>query len=192
MNDELINAAQRYAEELFRGNSDGHDYSHTMRVFRNAMEILEQEPDADEEVVLLGALLHDVDDHKLFDTRDYANARGFLQGQGMDPDRIERICEVIGSVSFSKNRGTVPSTLEGKIVQDADRLDAMGAVGIARTFAYGGGHGRSIESSIEHFYDKLLLLKDGMNTESARKIACRRHELMESFLNEIEDEMGLN
>ena len=102
--------------------------------------------------------------------------------------RIEEICKVINGVSFSKNRGVQPETTEGKIVQDADRLDAMGAIGIARTFAFGGERGRSIEDSVQHFYDKLLLLKDEMNTEAGRQMAEERHDFMEQFLVELKKE----
>ena len=101
---------------------------------------------------------------------------------------IERICEVIGGVSFSKNRGKKPETIEGKIVQDAARLDAMGAIGIARTFAYGGKNGRPLESSLQHFDDKLLLLKDEINTEEARRLAEVRHKYMLDFLSEYQEE----
>ena len=118
------------------------------------------------------------------------NARNFLQSQNIESDMIERICDVINGVSFTKNRGKRPETLEGKIVQDADRLDAMGAIGIARTFAYGGKCGRPLESSLQHFYDKLLLLKDELNTQEAKKIAEIRHEYMQGFLNEIQEEIN--
>lgn len=118
------------------------------------------------EILSLTALLHDADDHKLFDTKDNSNARSFLTAYGVAPDRIERIIAAINAVSFSQNRGRKPDSIEGKIVQDADRLDAIGAVGIARTFAYGGEHGRSLNASIGHFHDKLLRLKDEMNTET--------------------------
>ena len=93
-------------------------------------------------------------------------------------------------MSFSQNRGKRPVTPEAKIVQDADRLDAIGAVGIARTFAYGGEHGRSMQDSIQHFYDKLLLLRDEMNTDTARKMAQERHAYMTAFLSEFEKETG--
>ena len=102
----------------------------------------------------------------------------------MDPDVTERIVAAINSVSFSKNKGRKPETLEGRIVQDADRLDAIGAVGIARTFAFGGKHERSLESSIGHFYEKLLLLKELMNTAKAKELAETRHAFMEEFLRE--------
>ena len=92
-------------------------------------------------------------------------------------------------MSFSRNRGRKPETIEGMIVQDADRLDAIGAIGIARTFAFGGEHGRSIEDSVQHFYDKLLLIKDELNTEAAKKEADKRHAFLEAFIAELNDEM---
>ena len=107
----------------------------------------------------------------------------FLKGQ------IEEICRVINAVSFSKNRGKHPETLEGKIVQDADRLDAIGAVGIARTFSYGGHKGRPLTDTVQHFHDKLLLLKDEMNTETAKQIAESRHQFLITFLKELEKEL---
>ena len=128
------------------------------------------------------------DDYKLFNTVDNANSRSFLESQDVDAATIDKICEAINSVSFSKNGMNKPATIEGMIVQDADRLDALGAIGIARTFAFGGEHGRSIDSTIEHFHNKLLLLKDGMNTGSARKMAESRHAFMEEFLARYENE----
>ena len=181
-------AAIEYVQQLFRNNAGGHDAAHTLRVYRNALEIARREPGCDLEIVSLAALLHDADDHKLFDTRDNANARSFLTGCGVAPDRIERIIAAVNSVSFSQNRGKRPETIEGKIVQDADRLDAIGAVGIARTFAYGGEHGRSLAMSIRHFYDKLLLLLDEMNTASGLAMARERHAYMLGFLAEYEKE----
>ena len=187
---DVIQAATEYIEELFRNDSGGHDAEHTLRVYRNALLIAEREPECDREIVALAALLHDTDDHKLFRTENDANARAFLEKHGFGPERIDRICRAIDSVSFSRNRGKHPDTLEGKIVQDADRLDAIGAVGIARTFAYGGEHGRSLNESIDHFYEKLLLLKAEMNTASAKEIAEERHRFLELFLNEYERETG--
>ena len=163
----MTEAAIEYVRSLFDSNSDGHGYDHTLRVYQNALLIAESEPGCDLQIVSLAALLHDADDHKLFSTENNANARRFLTGRYVPADRIDRICEVINAVSFSKNRDKRPDTLEGRIVQDADRLDAIGAVGIARTFAFGGSHGRALDSSIEHFYEKLLLLKDRMNTAKA-------------------------
>lgn len=188
MNDELIRAAIAYVQELFRGDAGGHDAEHSLRVYRLAMRIARGEPGGDPTVIALAALLHDADDHKLFSTQDNANARAFLAAQQVAPEQIERICETINMVSFSRNRGRRPSTREGEIVQDADRLDALGAIGVARTFAYGGAHGRSLASSVEHFHEKLLLLKDELNTETARQLAAARHAFLEQFLAEYDKE----
>ena len=185
----LISDAIDFVSDLLENNSGGHDTAHSLRVYKNALEIAGNEPGCDMTVVSLAALLHDVDDHKLFDHKNNENAREFLSDSGVPNEKIEEICSVINSVSFSKNRGKKPETLEGKIVQDADRLDAMGAIGIARTFAFGGEHGRSIEESVLHFHEKLLLLKDEMNTESARKIAESRHAFLEEFLSHYYEEI---
>jgi len=188
MQEKIVKEATEYVRALFQGNSDGHDFDHTMRVYSTAMEIADSEPDCDRQVVALAALLHDADDYKLFKTADNANARDFLNSQNMDEATVKKICTAINSVSFSKNRDRCPESLEGRIVQDADRLDAIGAIGIARTFAYGGKHGRTLDSSIEHFHEKLLLLKAMMHTEKAKEMAESRHTFMESFLQEWEKE----
>lgn len=188
MNELLIRNAKDYIRDLYSGNSDGHDLDHSLRVFSNAMMIAETEPDCNIEAVALAALLHDADDHKLFDTEGNANAVSFLKSNGVDNEETEFIVRIINSVSFSKNRNQTPDSLEGQIVQDADRLDAMGAIGIARTFAYGGKHGRSLESSIDHFHEKLLLLKDGLNTAKAREMASARHEFLEEFIEHFNAE----
>ena len=189
---EIIEAAICYIRDLFAENADGHGFDHSMRVYRNSLRIMETEPAADRLVVSLGALLHDADDHKLFHTENNGNARRFLREHGIRPDIEERICEAVNAVSFSRNRGRIPETIEGRIIQDADRLDAVGAIGIARTFAYGGKHGRTPEASIAHFHEKLLLLKDLMNTEKAREMAESRHTFMEQFLREWEREQEEN
>ena len=184
----LIRSTIAYIEDLFRGNAGGHDAAHSLRVYRNAMKIAETEPEANKEIVALAALLHDADDHKLFHTENNANARTFLKDQKVPEDMIEEIVRIINCVSFSKNKGKTPETIEGKIVQDADRLDAMGAIGIARTFAYGGKKGRSLQDSVQHFHDKLLLLRDTLNTDEARDLADKRHEFMVKFLEELSEE----
>ena len=188
----LVEAAKDYIQALFAENTDGHGFGHSMRVYRNALLILETESEADRLVVSLGALLHDADDHKLFHTENNANARRFLEGQGVDPETADRICGAINAVSFSQNRGKRPETIEGQLIQDADRLDAIGAVGIARTFAYGGKHGRTPEASIAHFHEKLLLLKDLMNTEQAKALAEERHAFMEAFLRQWDRETDIS
>ena len=188
-NDELISEAIEYIKELQGKNFGGHDAAHSIRVYKNALVILDKEPACDRTVVLLASILHDADDHKLCNNVNNENTRAFLARKGVSDDLIEEIVRTVNSVSFSKNRGKRPETLEGKIVQDADRLDAMGAIGIARTFAYGGEHGRSIEESVQHFYDKLLLLKDELNTETAKEIAEKRHAFLEAFITELDDEI---
>ena len=194
MKKSIIQKAEDYVRRLFDGNSGGHDFMHALRVAETARKIAEDEgygPETAENTVL-AALLHDADDGKLFDTEDCENAMGFLLGEGMERGRAERICRAIGAVSFSKNGLKAPDTPEGRAVQDADRLDAMGAVGIARTFAYGGERGRSMADSVGHFHEKLLRLIGGMNTETALREAARRLAYMEGYLTELERETGGN
>ena len=185
----VIGKAKDYAAEFLGNNCGGHDLQHTLRVYGNALEIAKTEPEADLFVVSVAALLHDVDDYKLFSTADYQNARTFLRSNGISEDQEQRIIETIDSVSFSKNKGRRPATIEGRIVQDADRLDALGAIGIARTFAFGGEHGRPMEQTFRHFDEKLLLLKDMMNTKTAKTIAQERHEFMEKYLKQLNQEI---
>lgn len=179
----------------------------SMRVYRLAIEIAEQE-NTEMLIVQLAALLYDVDDVKFSpETHDTKkNAVGFMKNSGVDDKVIASVCNIIDEVSFAGIDSVVPSTIEGKCVQDADRLDAMGAIGIARTFAYGSSKGRRIHdpdikpmtnmnkadynqnhnsTSINHFYEKLLLLKDMMNTETAKKMAMHRQAVMEDFLEEF-------
>ena len=185
----VIRAAEAYIKEVFAADSSGHDAAHTLRVCHMAEEIARQEG-AEVAIVKLAALLHDVDDHKLSpDTADEKRrAAAFLRSHGVGDGNVERILRIIDQISFSRNT-LPPDTLEGKCVQDADRLDAMGAIGVARTFAFGGAHGRAIydpdddRCSIAHFYEKLLLLKDRMNTPSGRKMAEERHRFLQYFLD---------
>ena len=192
---------------LFEGEASGHDYWHSLRVYHNAMQIAGNEA-CDQNVVLLGALLHDADDQKLFDSFDYENARRIMKKCGVDENTESRVIQVIQDISFKGDDTVTPDTIEGKIVQDADRLDAIGAIGIARAFAYGGSRGRAIYdpeiqpslhmnaqeyknhvgTTVNHFYEKLLLLTDLMNTPSARKIAKERTKYMEDFLQRFYDE----
>lgn len=203
----MIDKALEYIKELFANDSSGHDYFHTLRVYQTATEIARQEQ-ADVTIVQLAALLHDVDDEKLFPEThaDKKNAVDFMTANGVDAETIRRVCKIIGEVSFAGTDSVVPGTIEGKCVQDADRLDAIGAIGIARTFAYGGSRGRKIydpdvrpkmgmskeayrnnvnSPSINHFYEKLLLLKDMMNTSTGKKLAEHRHTVMQAFLEEF-------
>ena len=190
----IIPAAIRFAEEVFESDHSGHDFFHTMRVYKTARRIA-QEEGANVLTVQLAALLHDVDDAKLSPqtTAHKDRAVRFLETHGVASTEIETICKIIGEVSFSANGDAAPSTLEGKCVQDADRLDALGAIGIARTFAYGGSHGRAMfdptgqnaASSVNHFYEKLFRLKALMNTASAKKEAERRDQYMRAFIAEF-------
>lgn len=203
----MIESAIKYVEEIFAADCSGHDCHHTMRVYRLAMKIAENE-NADMLIVQLAALLHDVDDIKLSPETHAAkkNAVNFMRENRINDEVINSVCRIIDEVSFAGTDSVIPSTIEGKCVQDADRLDAIGAIGIARTFAYGGSKGRKIydpaikplinmnkeeycsnlnSTSINHFYEKLLLLKDRMNTDSAKKIAEHRQVVMEKYLEEF-------
>ena len=205
---ELIKRAQIYVRDKFENEYSGHDYFHTLRVFKMATRIAKCEG-ANLEIAQLAALLHDVDDRKISpDTyKSQANARTFLLSNGIDEKTIEIICQIIREISFGANTA-VPSTLEGKCVQDADRLDAIGAIGIARAFAYGGNHNRhmyhpdikpklnmtkeeyvkSESTTINHFYEKLFKLTALMNTKTAIQIAEARQAYMKEFVAEFMDE----
>ena len=193
MMDRIIEKAKLFAKQVFDADSSGHDFYHTLRVHALACTIAMEEG-AQQHIVQLAALLHDVDDHKLSPetAENKDRAVGFLRGEGVDEETIATIVAIIDQISFSRNT-LPPDTLEGKCVQDADRLDALGAIGIARTFAFGGSHGRAIydpegkdtSSSIQHFYDKLLLLKDRMNTAAGAQLAMQRHAFLQEFLEEF-------
>jgi uncharacterized protein len=207
MNKEIIARAAAYVRAKFENEYSGHDWFHTLRVFKTATRIAEAEG-ADIVTVQLAALLHDVDDRKLSPEtyEDKANAKRFLSENNVDDDQIDEICRIIGEISFAEN--CVPSTLEGKCVQDADRLDSIGAIGIARAFAYGGNHNRlmyhpdiapnpnmskeeyvnSKSTTVNHFYEKLFKLTDMMNTDTAKLIAKERDAYMKAFIAEFLDE----
>lgn len=209
MQKEIIEHALEYVKKLFENDYSGHDYFHTLRVYRMATRIAEQE-NANVELVQLAALLHDVDDIKFSPEthKNKDNARGFLREKGVDEMMIDAICEMIGEVSFAGTDTVVPRTLEGKCVQDADRLDAIGAIGIARAFAYGGSHNRvmyhpdskpnmnmsgeeyhnHVSTTINHFYEKLFRLKAMMNTNTAREIAEGRERYMRDYISEFMEE----
>lgn len=206
MDKSIINDAIEFVINTFNEDYSGHDYFHTLRVYKMATRIAEQE-NANLTVVQLAALLHDVDDIKL-SPETHANkdrAVTFLREHSISEAMIKTICDIIGEVSFRGTDSIVPETIEGRCVQDADRLDAMGAIGIARAFAYGGSHNRvihdpdikpivhmnaeeyqnHISTSINHFYEKLFLLKDLMNTDTAKKIAEQRDVYMKSYILEF-------
>lgn len=172
---------------LYNHRNNGHGDDHSLRVLSNAMKIAKGYS-CNMEVVTLVALLHDVDDHKLFNTVNNANARKFLVAEGIASETIEEICEMINAISFT--HGQTPKTIEGKIVQDADCLDAIGAIGIARAFAYGGSVGNNLSDTVQHFNNKLLKLKGMMNTPEAAEEAELRHEEMVNFLSRLIIEGG--
>lgn len=207
----IIEATQQFVRSKLEGEGSGHDWWHIHRVYNNAIHINESEH-ADAFIVSMAALLHDIADYKICDGSESERKKiitDWLDDQGLDAKRSAHICKIIDDLSF-KGAGTktTMTTLEGKIVQDADRLDAIGAVGIARAFAYGGHKNREIYnpeqkpefhqtfeayknsagSTINHFHEKLLLLKDLMNTDTAKQIAAKRHAYMQSFLDEFDKE----
>lgn len=206
----LIEETKTFVKNKLYGEGSGHDWFHIERVYKLAKYLAEKE-NADSFIVEMAALLHDIDDWKFSTTNDSntTTIENFLNSIHIDHDSFKRILEIIQTMSFKG--GVVDSTqhtIEGKVVQDADRLDAIGAIGIARTFAYGGSKNRlmydpSIQPidfksldevknaenhTINHFYEKLLKLKYLMNTNTAKEIAEKRHQFMEEFLNEFYSE----
>ena len=209
MDKTIINAALEFVRNTFNDDYSGHDYFHTLRVYKMSTRIAEQE-NANLIIVQLAALLHDVDDIKL-SPETYVNkgrAVDFLRKHGVSEAIIKTICNIIGEVSFKGTDSVTPETIEGRCVQDADRLDAIGAIGIARAFAYGGNHNRiihdpeikpdvnmdadkyqsHISTTINHFYEKLFQLKDLMNTDTAKKISEQRDDYMRTYISEFIDE----
>jgi uncharacterized protein len=192
--------------EIYDNMDASHDFQHIERVYKNAETILQSEPEANSEIVKLAVLLHDVSDAKYTETKE-AEER-ILAALELTEEERTFIRDVIASVSFNGGNELEAKTLEAKIVRDADRLDAIGAVGIARTFAYGGAKGRKLyddaeearsgmsleeyrtksTASVTHFYEKLLLLKDLMVTAKGRQMAEERHEFMVSFLRQLKNE----
>lgn len=204
----IVSRTADHVRQQLEGDSSGHDWWHIYRVWHTALRLAEAES-ADRFVVELAALLHDLDDWKLHDGEEDRGpllARAWLEQCGVDLAVVEHVCDIIEHLSF-KGAGvpTPMRSIEGMIVQDADRLDALGAIGIARAFAYGGYKGRPMHdpdvrpqlhstfdayranqgTTINHFYEKLLLLTDRMNTHRARVVAERRQKTMEAFLREF-------
>lgn len=184
---ETIEHAKQYVYSILHNDSSGHDYYHVLRVYEMAL-VLSKEQDVDLFVISMAALLHDLDDYKISDVGS-KRVEQYLNNQNISEKDI--IIDIIDNMSFhSHKEGRIVNTLEGQIVQDADRLDALGAIGIARVFAYSGVKNRPIynndlddDSSIAHFYQKLLLLPDLMNTTEAKIIAKERVAFMELYLN---------
>lgn len=204
----LIDRTIAFVKEKLDKAEGGHDWFHIERVYKNAL-LISKDEDCDLNVVQLGALLHDIADSKFHDGDETVGpkaARAFLESENVDKEIINHVINIIENISFKGgNFGQKFSSKELEIVQDADRLDAIGAIGIARTFNYGGFKNRAIYNpaiapnlnmskeeykkseapTLNHFYEKLLLLKDKMNTETGKKIAQARHKYMENFLSQF-------
>lgn len=208
INSDIVNTTILFVKQKLENAEGGHDWFHIERVFKNAVSIADNE-DCDTTVVKLGALLHDIADSKFHDGDETIGpkiAREFLESQKVNETTIQHVINIIENVSFKGgNSEKTFSSIELEIVQDADRLDAIGAIGIARTFNYGGFKNRPLYNpniapklrmskeeyknsqapTLNHFYEKLLLLKDKMNTETGKQIAQERHRYMEGFLSQF-------
>lgn len=202
----VLKEAELLVQRELGKDSSGHDSWHIYRVVRTAKVIAEQEG-ADSFVCQLAAWLHDLADDKLVENEQTAinGLKEWMEEQGVGEETAGHVLDIIANLSFKGGKRPPMRTLEGKVVQDADRLDALGAIGIARTFAYSGAKGRSMhepgrkprigmseeeyrngnDTAILHFYEKLLLLKERMNTSYARDLAEKRHRFMERFLEQF-------
>lgn len=208
----IIRQTETHVRSVLEGDGSGHDWWHIDRVRNTAMHLAEVENDTDRFVVELAALLHDIADWKFHGGDEQAGpaaARSWLAGLHVDEGVIAHVCDIIAHLSYKGAGVATPmSTKEGMVVQDADRLDAIGAIGIARAFAYGGHKNRALwdpgeevrlhqsfeeykknaGSTIAHFHEKLLLLKDRMNTEAGKMLADGRHRHMLAFLEQFHAE----
>lgn len=202
----IVDKTILFVKEKLQNAEGGHDWFHIERVYKNAVKIAETEGKCNLEIVKLGALLHDIADSKFHNGDETIGpkvAKEFLEKENTSQKTIEHVIAIIENISFKGgNFNQKFTSKELEIIQDADRLDAIGAIGIARTFNYGGFKNRSIYNpniapklnmskeeyknsdapTINHFYEKLLLLKDKMNTETGKKLAESRHKFMEQFL----------
>lgn len=208
---EIIEETKTFVKKTLRNAEGGHDWFHIQRVYNNAKLIVAKE-NADEFVVTLGTLLHDIADSKFHQGNEEvgpAMAREFLLFHAVPEEVVDHVVKIIKNVSFKGgNEKQQFRSIELDIIQDADRLDALGAIGIARTFNYGGFKGRPLYDpqikpnlklskaeykasnapTINHFYEKLLLLKDKMNTNTGRQMAEERHTFMLEFLEHFYQE----
>lgn len=204
----ILSKTENYVRQKLEGEGTGHDWWHIHRVRNTAIQLGKME-DADLFIVELAALLHDIADHKFHNGNEDIGpetAQNWLQQLEVKESVIHHICDIIRDISYKGSEVETPmKTIEGKVVQDADRLDALGAIGIARAFAYGGHKGRELYNpemapeshasfeeykksagpTINHFYEKLFLLKDRMNTLAGRKEAEKRHQFMKKFVGQF-------
>ncbi|MBO6792618.1 MAG: HD domain-containing protein [Balneolaceae bacterium] len=207
----IITKTENFVRNELEGEGSGHDWWHIHRVRNTALMLAEKEA-ADLFVVELAALLHDIADHKFHNGDDTVGpkvAGEWLEGLSVEAEIIKHVQEIIRDLSFKGAKVATPMrTIEGKVVQDADRLDAIGAIGIARAFAYGGHKNRELYNpeksptqhtsfdaykndagpTVNHFYEKLFLLKDRMNTETGKSIAQERHEYMKAYIDRFNAE----
>ncbi|EEP1986720.1 HD domain-containing protein [Listeria monocytogenes] len=201
--EEIIIAAQKWMQSHFEKETTGHDWEHIKRVWHLSKQIQATEG-GDKFAIELAALFHDYNDSKL--TSDPAQATEvithWMKGKEIPEEiisKIIRIIRIIQSVSFKNGKNpTQASTIEEKIVQDADRLDAIGAIGIARTFTYGGAHNREIanrdhpeNTTLQHFYDKLLLIQKQLKTKTGRELAGEKQKIMQEFIHALEKELKI-
>lgn len=208
INSNIVNKAMSFVKEKLENAEGGHDWFHIERVYRNAIAIANNE-DCNLIIIKLAALLHDIADSKFHNGDETIGpkiAREFLESENVDENTIQHIINIIENISFKGGNAKKKfSSIELDIVQDADRLDAIGAIGIARTFNYGGFKNRVLYNpeiapnltmskeeyknseapTLNHFYEKLLLLKDKMNTQTGKQIAEERHLFMEKFLSQF-------
>ena len=208
--EQLFQKCRKTAEEIYRNFDASHDLDHIDRVMKNALEIVATEPSANEIIIKLGVLLHDIEDEK-YKVEGNLSVRDIFEMHGATEQVIDEVIACIDSVSFSGGNEKSITSIEGAIIRDADRLDAIGAIGIARAFTFGGARGRklydanevartkmSVEdyrkkgtATVTHFHEKLLLLKDLMVTTEGKRLAKERHQFMVEFLKQLDREIGL-
>ena len=218
---EIVNKTIIFVKETLKHAESGHDFFHIQRVWKNSkkialIELEDNKLDVDLIVVELAALLHDIADHKFHNGDETIGpevAREFLNSIEVEKSVVDAVCEIIATISFKgSTEVNEMKTIEGKIVQDADRLDAIGAIGIARAFSYGGFKNRVMYdpeeqpnmnmdwkqyknnkgTTVNHFYEKLLLIKDRLNTKAGKSVAEKRHQYMVEFLDNFYDEWNAN
>ena len=194
---ELLDKAYLFVKELLKNDYTGHDIEHINRVLNISKEITNK-VNCDKFIVELSIILHDIDDYKVVDNNngELYNCIRFLKSNNIEQSKIDLICNIINNVSYSKNKDKIQNlSVEAMIVQDADRIDALGAIGIARTFQYGGKKNRKmygdVNSTINHFDDKLLKIYDMLNLKESKEISEYRYKFLVEFYNQFKKEAGI-
>lgn len=210
---QLIHECEAFVKEQLQHDASGHDWHHIRRVRSLAIQIAEKEKSGDPFLIELAALLHDIPDEKLNESEEagYAKLNRWFNGRDVPDTLARQIEDIIRAIPYKGGNNARTLSIEAKIVQDADRLDAIGAIGIARTFAYGGKKGQPLykpdlairtdmtleeyrngkSSTLHHFYEKLLKLKDLLHTTAAKQLAEERQEFMEAFLKQFYKEWNV-